>query len=793
MDLISIPLKRTSPAKFTDVLSLYIQQSYAEPPEAYLDDLRVLDGMREAAVLSFDNTSDFNSSFLDRTISFDIELLISTFNRYYGQLSLIFTKFPPNTDIEFHWGNAFNSDITIKQTDLWYERAAILFNVGAIYSQIAVKSLTSDSNGYKFAFNNLQLSAGAFNFLRSKILIECRNQMTEDLDIPSLVLLEKLMIAQAQECSFFKAVSDKMKNKNIAKIAKSVSDFYQICLDSIRNSSLPINLFQGWEDQISFKVCYYEAVVHYRCSCDSLENGKYGAEISHLEIARDRLSSALNRTINDSLSRSTNDNDLIYLDYVPPAHELPVVSGFKMANLIIPEVIADPARFVDKEELGSPLFRALVPLVVHQAASLYEERKEQYIRMKIILPLDELSADDAMDSVDKPIGIPPQIMLGADQIKSEGGFLALQKLNTQLANDRQKVASMLKESEASLNREFEADQKLRNLYQNNGVDLKRTHSSELTSSYFSSINIFNETLIKAIDNDSFISQKMESWKQYILLLESGREKIMLSLPNSSSSDLLSSSQNKTVLSRLRQYFNETVAMFTERSEKMQNLKDQLANDDINSELISEVDSLYKKANSPFIKIELSHFEPLFSDKLSAYTEWHKYYSNEVEKQKEMFDSLVEANLAFIAARKQNSVVNKRETALGNLQLAIDRFHEIMKNLNEGIYFYQKLINGVGDVRRRCADYCMARNVEADELTAQLLQQGYNIDENFKGVTIDSNRSNFNNDSSGGMYESTSTNNLGGNGNSTPQLSNSQNLNISSWDPSTPLKYNSPRK
>ncbi|OMJ23586.1 hypothetical protein AYI70_g2177 [Smittium culicis] len=68
MDLISIPLKRTSPAKFTDVLSLYIQQSYAEPPEAYLDDLRVLDGMREAAVLSFDNTSDFNSSFLDRAI-----------------------------------------------------------------------------------------------------------------------------------------------------------------------------------------------------------------------------------------------------------------------------------------------------------------------------------------------------------------------------------------------------------------------------------------------------------------------------------------------------------------------------------------------------------------------------------------------------------------------------------------------------------------------------------------------------------------------------------------------------
>ncbi|OLY79956.1 pH-response regulator protein palA/RIM20 [Smittium mucronatum] len=225
------------------------------------------------------------------------------------------------------------------------------------------------------------------------------------------------MVAQAQECSFFKAVIDKMKNKNIAKVAKSVAEFYSSCLDSIRNSSLPQSLFQGWENQILFKVSYYEAVVHYRCACDSFENGKYGAEIAHLQLALLSLDSvksmsdqsswfgsrlpksfsdsfeALYRTISESLSRSSNDNDLIYLDIVPPPHELSPVSGFKMANMIVPEVISQPASFVEKEELGPPLFRALVPLVVHQAASLYEERKEQYIRLRILSPLDELSAE----------------------------------------------------------------------------------------------------------------------------------------------------------------------------------------------------------------------------------------------------------------------------------------------------------------------------------------------------------------------------------------------------------------
>ncbi|OLY79955.1 Programmed cell death 6-interacting protein [Smittium mucronatum] len=365
---------------------------------------------------------------------------------------------------------------------------------------------------------------------------------------------------------------------------------------------------------------------------------------------------------------------------------------------------------------------------------------------------------------------------------------------------------MLKESEASLAREFNVDQNLRLVYQKNNKLLERTNSSELTASYFSSINIFNQTLIKAIDNDSFISQKMDSWKQYILLLESGREKIMLSLPNSSSSDLLSSPQNKVVLSRLRQYYTETLDMLSNRAEKIESLRSQLANDDINSDLIAEVEKIYKKADSPFVKIELDQFEPLFTDRLSAYSEWHKYYQEEVGKQSEMLDSLSEANLAFIAVRKQNSVANKRVVALGNLQLAIDRFHEIMKNLNEGIYFYQKLVNSVIDLRRRCADFCMARNVEADDLLASL---GYSANDlassNLNSSQVSSNHQSLAGNGASNVQSPKLSPNSGGPPNSQTTTSQSPSssgggnsgfpsrIDISSWDPSTPLKYNSPRK
>ena len=51
-----IPFKRTERVRYTEALTQYIAQSYAEPPEAYRDDLRVLDEFREAATSSPDAT-----------------------------------------------------------------------------------------------------------------------------------------------------------------------------------------------------------------------------------------------------------------------------------------------------------------------------------------------------------------------------------------------------------------------------------------------------------------------------------------------------------------------------------------------------------------------------------------------------------------------------------------------------------------------------------------------------------------------------------------------------------------
>ncbi|PVU92149.1 hypothetical protein BB561_003997 [Smittium simulii] len=733
MDLIAIPLKQTLPSEFKKTLNMYIGQTYAEPPEAYAEDIRILEGMREDATLNFGLFTESCISFIDRTI------------RYYGQLCLLFTKFPPNATLDFSWFNTFDSQIKLTYSDLWFERASILFNIGAIYSQAATQTIDQNINSYVNAFKYLQKAAGAFQLMRTTVVPECRYELSYDMNSTTLTFLENLMLAQAQECTFSKCIASNMKNANIAKVAAAVVNLYENCLTSTKIPS--------WKDHISFKIKYFEAVAQYRQANECLEAGKHGEEIARLELANDFLShlkkmidndsslskkissqffnsyNVLTEIVTENLNRSKYDNDIIYLNLIPSISDLSPIQPFIVAKSEIPDILQRPELYVDKEELGSALFKSLVPLVVHQAVSLYEDRKDQYVRMDILSPLDELSVEcektlislniaESLEAIDKPIGIPPQIILGADQIKSEGGFLELQKMCSQLVTSYKRAISILKNAEEALQTEAIEDQNLRSSYQSQLDQIDRLKSIDMNSNYRNTIIQYHSALDKASANDATIFKKLENWKNFIKLLESGRDQIMLALPSLSNSDEFSDPNHKTILSRLKEYYKEIQYMQKERRDIISDLNKQVANDDISSELVQHVDHLFLKAKTPFIKIELEIFEPLFEDRLTNYNEYKNILEEQKIKQHELLQNLKETNLAFIATRKSHPLFSKRESALANLQKAIERFHEISSGLNEGSEFYANLILKLEELKNNCVDFCMARNIEALEFLSK---------------------------------------------------------------------------
>ena len=81
-----------------------------------------------------------------------------------------------------------------------FEKASVLFNVGALYTQIGTKQNRSNAKGLDAAVDNFLRSAGTFQY----ILENFTNAPSMDLNPGTLEFLVHLMCAQARECLFEK-------------------------------------------------------------------------------------------------------------------------------------------------------------------------------------------------------------------------------------------------------------------------------------------------------------------------------------------------------------------------------------------------------------------------------------------------------------------------------------------------------------------------------------------------------------------------------------------------------------
>ena len=120
----------------------------------------------------------------------------------------------------------YNTEQPISQNNLKYELSNVLYNLAALYSQLAVSVNRSSPDGLKSAANYFCLSAGVLSHIKDKVLPELRAEPVEDMDIATLESLQELLLAQAQECFWQKAVMDGYKDASIAKLAARVSDLY---------------------------------------------------------------------------------------------------------------------------------------------------------------------------------------------------------------------------------------------------------------------------------------------------------------------------------------------------------------------------------------------------------------------------------------------------------------------------------------------------------------------------------------------------------------------------------------
>ena len=214
------------------------------------------------------------------------------------------------------------------------------------------------------------------------------------MDTMTLECIEQLMLAQAQECFWSKAVKDSMKDAIVSKLAAKVSDFYDQAAEHGTRSD---TISTDWIHHMTAKHHHFAAAAQYRAACDCLEKRKYGEEIARLRDSVTCVNEALKEArwinrivlgdlnglktrVSEDLKRAEKDNDMIYLMPVPPKSELRTLDRAGMAVARLPKEISDPSSALgDRGIFGQPLFAKLVPYAVHIAASIYEERKDRLV------------------------------------------------------------------------------------------------------------------------------------------------------------------------------------------------------------------------------------------------------------------------------------------------------------------------------------------------------------------------------------------------------------------------------
>lgn len=313
--ILSIPFRKGAQLSLSTAVRQYISTKYDQHPDMFRQDLDVIESLRRDAV----NVREAHPSGLKKL------------QAYAAQLVWMGGKFPIDIGADFTWYPAlgYNIERPIVHNNLKFELANILYNLAALYSQLAITSNRSDTEGLKTAASYFNQAAGVLKHIKDEIIPELRTTPPEDMDEHTLEALLLLQLAQSQECYWQKAVMDGYKDASIAKLAARVSDLYNTAGEAAMRSEA---ISSSWIHHMSAKHHHFAAAAQYRAACDCLEKRRYGEEVARLQdavacvdeglkesrggylnkVVVDDLN-GLKRRVQDDLKRAEKDNDLIYL------------------------------------------------------------------------------------------------------------------------------------------------------------------------------------------------------------------------------------------------------------------------------------------------------------------------------------------------------------------------------------------------------------------------------------------------------------------------------------------------
>uniref|UniRef100_A0A674N230 Rhophilin Rho GTPase binding protein 1 n=1 Tax=Takifugu rubripes TaxID=31033 RepID=A0A674N230_TAKRU len=247
--MIPLGLKETKEVDFTLPIQDFICEHYGEDSSAYNQEIKELMELRQAM-----RTPSRNQA--------GLELLME----YYNQLYYLDQRFFPlhrTLGVLFHWYDSLTG-VPSSQRTLAFEKGSVLFNVGALYTQIGARQDRSAVAGIDRAVDAFQRAAGAFNYLKENF----SNAPSLDMSSPSLCMLVRLMVAQVQECVFERltlttADTHFTSQLRLAQEAARVSDVYVLVQQTMTQPLMKDYVPFSWASMVQVKSEHFAALSHF--------------------------------------------------------------------------------------------------------------------------------------------------------------------------------------------------------------------------------------------------------------------------------------------------------------------------------------------------------------------------------------------------------------------------------------------------------------------------------------------------------------------------------------------------
>ncbi|XP_053720951.1 rhophilin-2 isoform X1 [Synchiropus splendidus] len=247
--LIALGLKETKEVDFSTPFKDFILEHYSEDGNSYEEEIADLMDLRQAC-----RTPSRNEA--------GVELLA----KYYSQLPLMESRFfGPNrpNGIFFSWYDSFTG-VPLCQQNLSLEKASILFNIAALFSQIGTRADRQTTVGLDEAISSFQKAAGVLNLLKETFT----HIPSYDMSPAMLSTLIRMMLAQSQECLFEKTALPGIRNQflpllRMAQEAAKVSEVYDQVHQSMIQSPVKDNVPSFWSTNAQVKTHHYRSMAHY--------------------------------------------------------------------------------------------------------------------------------------------------------------------------------------------------------------------------------------------------------------------------------------------------------------------------------------------------------------------------------------------------------------------------------------------------------------------------------------------------------------------------------------------------